>query len=91
MKQNDGAEQKPRKQKGAKALKDRVHQHLADKNDVITEDDIRNIKIGDDAFEEDTAAKQELAEGLKQGDELADAIAEKKTTSPWTILSEEDK
>lgn len=32
-------------QKGLKTLKDRVKKHLADKNDVITEDDIKNINV----------------------------------------------
>jgi hypothetical protein len=71
------------KQKGTKSLKDRVHQHLNDKNDVITEEDMKNIKVGEEAPED--------PEAIKGADKLADAINEKKQTSPWAILSEEDK
>ena len=71
------------KQKGTKSLKDRVHKHLNDKNDVITEEDIKNIKVGEDTVEDPEASES--------ADKLADAIREKKQTSPWTILSEEDK
>jgi hypothetical protein len=70
------------KQKGTKSLKDRVHQHLNDKNDVITDEDIKNIKVGEDSSEEPI---------VRDADKLADAINKKKQTSPWTILSEEDK
>jgi hypothetical protein len=71
------------KQKGTKSLKDRVHQHLNDKNDVITEEDIKNIKVGEETVEE--------PEAIKDADKLADVLNERKQTSPWSILSEEDK
>jgi hypothetical protein len=71
------------KQKGTKSLKDRVHQHLNDKNDVITEQDMKNIKVGDESPEEPKA--------IEDADKLADAIKERKQTSPWSLLSEEDK
>lgn len=61
------------------SLKERVKKHLTDKNDVITEEDMKNIKIGGEEGEEKTA------------EELAKALEEKKQTSPWTILTEEDK
>jgi hypothetical protein len=70
-------------QKGTKSLKDRVHKHLNDKNDVITEEDMKNIKVGEETVED--------PEAIKGADKLADAIKEKKQTSPWTLLSEEDK
>ena len=50
-------------------------------NDVITDEDIKNIKVGEETTDEDQ----------KSAKELATAINEKKATSPWTILSEEDK
>lgn len=79
------------KKKGPKSLKDRVHKHLSDKNDVITDEDLKNIKIGEEAFTEDAAARQTLAEDLKKSDELTDAIEDRKVTSPWNILTEDDK
>ena len=74
------------KNKGTKALKDRVHQHLNDKNDIITDEDIKNIKVGEESIEEEP----EFKEDIKDADELAKAIKEKKQSTPWTILGEED-
>jgi hypothetical protein len=80
------------KKKSSKDLKERIHQHLADKNDVITDEDLKNINVGDAAFKKkNTETGKELEQGLKEEKNLADAIEEKKITSPWTILSEEDK
>lgn len=79
------------KKKGPRSLKDRIHKHLADKNDIITDEDLRNIKIGEEAFTEDANARQALAEDLKKSKELTDAIEETKIISPWNILTEDDK
>lgn len=67
--------------KVSKSLKARMQKHITDKNDVITEEDIKNVKVGEEGTEEEQ----------KNAKELASAIQEKKITSPWTILSEEDK
>ena len=69
-------------QKGLKTLKDRVKKHLTDKNDVITEDDIKNINV---------KAESEQKEDKEDAKELKDAVESPKQTSPWNILSEEDK
>jgi hypothetical protein len=74
------------KNKGSKALKDRVHQHLNDRNDVITDEDMKNIHVGEDSIEGEPETKQDM----KDADKLADAIEEKKQSTPWTILGEED-
>lgn len=87
MKPQTGAGYKTPKRKNLKTLKERVRQHVTDKNDVITEDDLKNIPIGEDAFK----AAQDLSADLENADDLADTITERKATSPWTILSEEDK
>jgi hypothetical protein len=73
------------RKKGTQALKDRVHQHLNDKNDVITDEDMKNIQVG-----EENEKEPETNEDLKDADKLADAIEEKKPSTPWTILGEED-
>lgn len=77
-------EKKPQqgsRKKISKDLQARVRKHITDKNDVITDEDIKNIKVGDDTIPEDA----------EQAKKMADALNEKKITSPWTILSEEDK
>jgi hypothetical protein len=65
-------------QKGSKSLKARVRKHLTDKNDVITEEDLKNIKIHSNP--EDPEDAKELAESLK-----------KKAGTPWDILREDIK
>lgn len=70
----------PETTSNSNTLKERIQKHITDKNDVITDEDIKNIKIGEETTEEAKAAEEE-----------AKAIEEKKTTSPWNVLSEEDK
>lgn len=91
MKQQTAATPKTPRKKGPQGLKDRVHKHLTDKNDVITEEDLKNVKVGEEAFTEEETARQTLAEDLRKNEELTDAIEDRKTTSSWDILSEEDK
>jgi hypothetical protein len=67
--------------RGTKALSDRVHKHLSDKNDIITDEDIKNIKVGEDGVEED----------IKDAEKMTKALEQKKATSSWSILTEEDK
>lgn len=81
MKQNKNDKTPSNRKRVSKSLKARIQKHIKDKNDVITDEDIKNIKVGEDVSEEDH----------KTAAELAKAIKEKKATSPWTILSEEDK
>lgn len=73
--------------KKSKSLKERVKEHLTNKNDVITEEDLKNIKVGEDSTDNPETA----AETTKEAKELEEAIDEKKQTSPWNILSEDDK
>ena len=77
MKQTNPDDKLPKK--GAKALKDRVNKHLKDKNDIITDEDMKNINVGEDI------------DDSKAAEDLAKVLEEKKQTSPWNILSEEDK
>jgi hypothetical protein len=74
------------KNKGTKNLKDRVHQHLNDKNDIITDEDMKNIQVGEDSIEKEPETKEDL----KEADNLAESIEEKKQSTPWTMLGEED-
>lgn len=39
------------KSKKKESLKDKVHRHLADKNDIITDEDIMNIEVGNEESE----------------------------------------
>lgn len=71
---------KDKDQKDPKSLKARVRKHLADKDDVITEEDLKNIKINTDTPEDTDQAK-----------ELAESLEDKKVGTPWNVLREDIK
>jgi hypothetical protein len=77
MKQDKAPSQNP---KGSKSLKARVQKHLKDKNDVITEEDMKNIKVGAEENDEDPENAKALAESLQK----------KKVTTPWDVLTDND-
>lgn len=70
----------PSNRKDSKSLKARVKKHLTDKNDVITEEDIKNIEVGTEIVEDPEAAK-----------ELAESLKEKKVGTAWNVLREDLK
>lgn len=78
MKQNK-APKSSSNSKGSKSLKARVRKHLTDKNDVITDEDLKNIQI-------DTANPEP-----ENSKELAEALEQKKARTPWDILREDIK
>lgn len=79
---------------------DKVHLHLRDINDTISEEDIENVStdiVVNKLLEARTnlvVPKEKKYNGLKPGDELSEKEEEKmyeegeKITSPWNILSE---
>ena len=72
------ADKTPKRKKG-ETLHEKVQRHLKDKNDIITEEDLRDIVVGG------IAPAQE-----QQSEELADELSKKKKTTPWDILDEEN-
>jgi hypothetical protein len=72
------ADKTPKRKKG-ETLDEKVQRHLKDKNDIITEEDLRDIVVGGI-----TPAQEEESE------ELADELSKKKKTTPWDILDEND-
>ena len=81
MKEN--AENKPKKPRGkkGKTLKEKVQRHLTDEDDVITEQDLREVIIGVDAVD------------LKNPDEptiLAEDIPRKKIITPWDVVDDKE-
>jgi hypothetical protein len=68
----------PKRKKG-ETLDEKVQRHLKDKNDIITEEDLRDVVIGGITPQEE-----------EEGEEMADDLAKKKTTTPWDILDEEE-
>ena len=68
----------PKRKKG-ETLDEKVQRHIKDKNDVITEEDLRDVVMGGI-----TPIKKEESE------KLADELSKKKKTTPWDILDEND-
>jgi|GEM_PF-1868351 len=80
---------------------DKVHRHLTDINDTISEEDIKNVstdivvkKINEATRHDDAAKKNGNNNGLRPLADLSEEDEEKmyeegeKITSPWNILSE---
>ncbi len=81
MKEN--SENKPKKFRGkkGKTLKEKVQRHLTDEDDVITEQDLREVIVGVDAVD------------LKNPDEptvLAEDFPPKKAITPWDIVDDKE-
>jgi len=73
-------DKKPKRKKG-ETLDEKVQRHIKDKDDVITEEDLRDVVIGG-------ITRAEEEEGEELADELNEASKKKKTT-PWDILDAE--
>ncbi|HSU26867.1 MAG TPA: hypothetical protein VLJ68_00675 [Chitinophagaceae bacterium] len=61
------------------SLKEKVRKHINDKNDVITDEDIRNADVGSEVVKELHIDKEEI---------LTEKSKKKKAT-PWDVLEEE--
>jgi hypothetical protein len=75
------ADKTPKRKKG-ETLHEKVQRHLKDKNDIITEEDLRDIVVGGITPTEE-----------KESEELADEFSnskKKQITTPWDILDEKD-
>jgi 3-deoxy-D-arabino-heptulosonate 7-phosphate (DAHP) synthase len=78
---NEKTTPKQPKRKKGETLDEKVQRHLKDKNDVITEEDLRDVVI-----KGITSAEEEKSEEL--ADQL-DELSKNKKTTPWDILDEE--
>jgi len=67
------------KHKEGETLKEKIRRHFSDKNDIITDEDIRDIRVG----EVPVPAPE------KENEEIADEISKDKKITPWDILDEE--
>jgi len=65
--------------------KRRIHEHLSNKNDRISEEDISNVKT--DFVEEDkTGSNDDSAKGKLTGVEEKDTSQDPDIETPWNIL-----
>ena len=74
------------KQKPPETLRDKVQRHLRDKNDIITDEDIRDAIVDENDSEKSSRVNEETT-GNNEIVENTDKGKSKETTS-WNILSE---
>ena len=65
--------------KKRETIKEKVRRHIVDKNDIITDQDFKDVPLGE------VSAEQE-----EEGKEFADELSKRKQTTPWDILDEEE-
>ncbi len=75
--------------------KEKIHKHLSDINDTISEEDIKNVITdvnviqsaisGDNDETDSTGHIDEEKQGLQESEEYIDGSENKKTT-PWDVL-----
>jgi hypothetical protein len=76
-------EVKTRKKKG-ETTKDRVRRHIEDKNDKITEEDLRDAMVGSDAADLDNPVEPSIT--------IHDIPKkEKNIITPWDVLQKDDQ
>lgn len=81
MKENSGKKDKKPKPPKGKTLKEKVHRHLTDEDDIITEQDLKEVIVGVEAVD------------LKDPEEptiLADDIPPKKIITPWDVVDDKE-
>lgn len=74
-------------QKKSSLTKRRVREHINDKNDVITDDDIKNASMDIEEVKEEIERKEDELESNAEVNEGNEAKGKKKVT-PWDVLDE---
>ena len=65
--------------KKRETIKEKVRRHIVDKNDIITDQDFKDVPLGEVSPEQE-----------EEGKEFADELSKRKQTTPWDILDEEE-
>jgi hypothetical protein len=90
-KEEKDKDKQKRKSKSTRSLKEKMHKHISDKNDVITDDDMKNVKVGEESFQEPGTEEHDLPKEInKESDELNNAFSQKEIINPWDIIDEDD-
>lgn len=74
-------------QKKNSATKQRIREHISNKHDIITDDDIKNAKVDLGEIKEEVERKEEELESNAKVNEGNEAEGKKKVT-PWDVLDE---
>jgi len=77
------------KRKKSETLKERIRRHIYDKNDVITDEDIRDAVAGEAVPKETTTETPLTKEEKIEAKKMEEEIPENKKKTPWDILSED--
>ncbi|MEO6722155.1 MAG: hypothetical protein ABIN67_17445 [Ferruginibacter sp.] len=73
----------------------KIHRHLSDKNDIISEDDIRNVRtdfsetitpVGSEANDESITERAEEAVPNKDGEVVIGKNEDNSVLTPWSLL-----
>jgi hypothetical protein len=83
MKRSTNDSQGRTKTKKQQTLKEKIHKHISDKNDVITDQDIRDVKIEDI---NEVPLRQE--EEIEKKEEEIQPNDENRKANTWDVLSE---
>ncbi len=74
----------PHKKGKGKTAKELMKKHISDKNDVISEEDFKNLEVDLDAVDE-TSHTPEIDEGRERP---KDEDKDPKNITPWSVISE---
>ena len=89
-KRNDAANCTPREDRSISA---KVHKHLRDKNDHITDEDTRRAKINPNENElevkPETFSKENVREAQLKSEKKEDIKPETKITTPWDVVDKD--
>ena len=77
MTENSHNKPQKSKDKTGKTLNEKMQRHLRDKNDVITEQDLKEVIIGVDAVDLNNPDEPSI---------LAEDIPPKKVVTPWDLV-----
>ena len=81
---------KPSQRKKRPTTREKVRQHLLDKNHVITDEDLREVIIGPEAVNLDAERQGHPGEKIENAaEEMQNEVPQNKKTTPWDVLSEE--
>jgi hypothetical protein len=87
MTPNKKIERTPGQRKRKSTVKEKVRQHLKDKNHVITDEDLREVVIGPEAVDIDAAREGHPEEKIDNAaEEMKNEVPENKKTTPWDVL-----
>ena len=69
------------------SLEEKIHRHLNDKNDRITDEDIRDVVVGSSSDQSPSDDGRTIADKAK---EMEEGLPKSKKGTPWDMLTDEN-